>query len=243
VLRPALNQLLYFPDRSTAEPPEGAEDLWAETPDGEGIHGWWFRSEGRAHLIFCHGNGGNVLDRVPLAQPLARAGVDVLLWDYRGYGRSSGRPDEEGTYTDARAVRDAVLARDGVDPDRLVLLGESLGGAVALKLASEHPPAGLILQSTFTSVRDVARQHYPFIPAPLVPDAYPSKRLVRDLRAPLLVMHGDRDEIVPFDHGRALYDAAPEPKRFHTFAGAGHNDIDAGEWAAAIDDWLSEAVA
>ena len=177
---------------------------------------------------------------MPFARLLARAGIDVLLWDYRGYGRSSGRTTERGTYTDARAVREAAVARDGVDPERLLLLGESLGGAVALKLATEHPPAGLVLQSAFTSVRDVAAVHYPFIPRALVPDAYPSKRIVAGLRAPLLVLHGARDEIVPVAHGRALYGAAPEPKRSEVFERTGHNDVDGGDWIAAIESWARD---
>ena len=240
MLNRVLEALLYFPDRTEAPLPSGAEDAWVDTSEGERLHGWWFaaeRAEPRAHLIFCHGNGGNVIDRVPFARLAARAGFDVLLFDYRGYGRSSGRPTERGTYEDARAVRAAVLERDRVEPDRLILLGESLGGAVALKLATERPPAGLIVQSAFTSVRDVAAVHYPFIPRALVPDAYPSKDLVAGLRTPLLVLHGARDEIVPLSHGRALYDAAPEPKEIEVFDRAGHNDVDGGAWIAAIESW------
>jgi fermentation-respiration switch protein FrsA (DUF1100 family) len=190
-----------------------------------------------AHVLLCHGNGGNIGDRVLHASLLAAAGLDVLLFDYRGYGRSTGRPSEQGTYLDAEAARAALLARPGVDPERALYLGESLGGAVALALALEHPPAALVLMSTFTSVRDMARRHYPFIPPAVVPDAYPSLRRIPDLRAPLLVIHGDRDEIVPLLHGEALFDAAPEPKRLHVVEGAGHNDLVmlAGEeWAAAV---------
>ena len=246
MVRRLLETLLYFPDRveaSGGHPPHGAEDVWVETGDGERLHGWWFaggRAEPLAHLIFCHGNGGNVAGRVPFARLLAGAGLDVLLFDYRGYGRSSGRPTEEGTYEDARAARRAVLARDGVDPARLVLLGESLGGAVALKLAIEYPPAGLILQSAFTSVRDVAAVHYPFIPRALVPDAYPSRQIVPALRAPLLVLHGARDDVVPVSHGRALYEGAPEPKRLRIFPNAGHNDIGGAEWIGAVESWALE---
>jgi fermentation-respiration switch protein FrsA (DUF1100 family) len=153
------------------------------------------------------------------------AGFDVLLFDYRGYGRSSGRPDEEGTYRDARAARAALIDRPTVDASRTLYLGESLGGAVALALALESPPTGLVLQSTFTSVRDAARRHYPFLPRGIVPDAYPSLSRIRELSAPLLVLHGDRDGIVPLSHGRALFEAAPGNKRIHVFAGLGHNDL------------------
>jgi pimeloyl-ACP methyl ester carboxylesterase len=194
----------------------------------------------RGHVLLCHGNGGNIGDRVPHLALLTAAGFDVLAFDYRGYGRSSGRPTEQGTGLDALAARAALLRREGVDPERVLYLGESLGGAVALALALEHPPAGLILQSAFTSVRDVARFHYPFLPAALVPDAYPSLRLIPGLRAPLLVLHGDRDDIVPLMHGEELFAAAPEPKRLEVLEGVGHNDLisRAGRrWIEAIAGW------
>jgi pimeloyl-ACP methyl ester carboxylesterase len=193
-------------------------------------------------VLLCHGNAGNVGDRVLHAGLLAAAGFDVLLFDYRGYGRSTGRPSEPGTYRDARAARSALLARSEVDPARVLYLGESLGGAVALELAVAHPPAGLVLMSTFTSIRDLARKHYAIVPGPLVPDAYPSLRRIRELRAPLLVVHGDRDDLVPLLHAEALFDAAPEPKRFEVLEGVGHNDLvsRAGPaWVAAIRDHAS----
>jgi uncharacterized protein len=247
--RAALGALLYFPSREIVETPAAAglafRDLDLETDDGERLHGWWIAARAPAigHLLFCHGNAGNVGDRVLNAQLLSDAGFDVLLFDYRGYGRSGGSPDEQGTYADASAARAALLAQPGVDPERVLYLGESLGGAVALSLAIDRPPRGLILQSTFSSLRAAARHHYPFIPAAVIPDAYPSLRRIAELRAPLLVLHGDRDEIVPLSHGRALLDAAPVPKRLHVFAGLGHNDLvlgAGGEYARVIADWARE---
>jgi uncharacterized protein len=244
--RRALDALLYFPSRALTRTPAAAglafEDLALDAEDGVRLHGWWIPAPGprAGHLLYCHGNGGNVADRVAHAALLARLGFDVLLFDYRGYGRSAGAPGEAGTYRDARAARRALLARPGVDAGAVVYLGESLGGAIALALALEHPPAGLILQSTFTSVRDMARLHYPFIPTPVVPDAYPSLRRIPALRAPLLVLHGDRDELVPADHGRALFAAAPEPKRLRVFPGAGHDvlaTIPAAAYGEAIGTW------
>jgi fermentation-respiration switch protein FrsA (DUF1100 family) len=249
--RTVIDALLYFPSRPFDDDPRqhglGHQDLAVQTSDGERLHGWWFAARAeprRGHLIHFHGNAGNISHRLAEAAALTRAGFDVLLFDYRGYGRSTGRPSEAGLYADARAVRAAAAARPGVDPARLVYLGESLGGAVALALALEHPPRGLVLQSTFTSIRDMARLHYPVVPPFLVPDEYPSLRRIPGLRAPLLVLHGDRDEIVPFTHGQRLFEAAPEPRLFHRVAGAGHNDLLAvagpsygrvvGEWAARI---------
>jgi fermentation-respiration switch protein FrsA (DUF1100 family) len=231
VARPLLNSLLYFPARRIVETPAAAglesHDLAIESEDGERLHGWWIsaRDARIGHVLLCHGNAGNVGDRVLHAELLSAAGFDVLLFDYRGYGRSSGRPSEEGTYRDARAARGALLREPGVDAARVFYLGESLGGSVALSLALESPPAGLVLQSAFTSVREMARLHYPFMPAALIPDAYPSLRRVRELVVPLLVVHGDLDDIVPLSHGEALYEAAPGPKQMHVFQGAGHNDL------------------
>ncbi|HEV2074862.1 MAG TPA: alpha/beta fold hydrolase, partial [Thermoleophilaceae bacterium] len=249
MVRPLLNSLLYFPSRDIVETPDAAgldhRELWLETADGELLHGWWCKAQTQSlgHVLLCHGNGGNIGDRVLHASLLTAAGFDILLFDYRGYGRSSGRAGEEGTYRDARAALGWLLEQAGVDPARVVYLGESLGGAVAVDLALERPPAGLVLLSTFTGIRDVAGTHYPFVPASLVPDAYPTLRRIWRLRAPLLVLHGDRDEIVPLSHGEALLQAAPGPKRLEVFPGLGHNDLVplAGqELARVIASWMKE---
>ena len=230
-LRLLLNSLLYFPSAACEETPADVRlayrDVAIATDDGERLHGWWLpaSSEALGHVLLCHGNAGNVCDRLVHAELLVAAGLDVLLFYYRGYGESSGSPSEEGTYRDARAALAALLEQPGVDGSRVLYLGESLGGAVALALALERPPRGLVLQSAFASVREMARVHYPFIPAALVPDAYPSLRLIRALQAPLLVLHGERDAVVPVSQGRALFEAAPEPKQLQVFAGLGHNDL------------------
>lgn len=248
MIRSLLNSLLYFPSRAILETPEEAgleyRDLRIETDDGERLHGWWIgaRTDSLGHLLLCHGNAGNVGDRVLHAAVLTAAGFDVLLFDYRGYGRSSGRPSEEGIYRDARAALTCLVEQRAVDPRRVFYLGESLGGAVALDLALERPPAGLVLLSGFTGVRELGRLHYPFVPTALVPDAYPSLRRIHKLRAPLLVLHGERDDIVPLSQGRTLFDAAPEPKHMHVFAGLGHNDLVtlAGtEFARVIAAWAA----
>jgi uncharacterized protein len=248
-LRRLLNSLLYLPSREIVQTPATAglpfADVALQTEDGERLHGWWIPAGAStiAHVLLCHGNAGNVSDRLAHVALLSAAGFDVLAFDYRGYGHSSGRPSEHGTYRDARAARDALLRQDGVDGARVLYLGESLGGAVALALSIEVPPAGLILQSTFTSVRAMARLHYPFIPRALVPDAYPSLSIIRRLRAPVLVLHGARDSIVPLMDGEALFDAAPDPKRIEVFAGAAHNDLIARagrDWIEAITGWASD---
>jgi uncharacterized protein len=249
MIRALLHSLLYFPSRRILETPGEAglesRDLVLETDDGEQLHGWWIaaRTEPLGHLLLCHGNAGNVGDRILHANLLTAVGFDVLLFDYRGYGRSSGRPSEQGTYRDARAALACLLAQPGIDAGRVFYLGESLGGAVALNLALERPPAGLLLLSAFTCVRDLARLHYPFFPASLIPDAYPAVRRIHDLRAPLLVLHGDRDEIVPLSHGRALFEAAQGPRHMHVLHGVGHNDLlqlSGAEVGRVIASWASE---
>jgi hypothetical protein len=227
-----LNSLLYFPSRTFYATPADAglehEEIAFDAEDGMRLHGWWMPAQRRpalAHVLLSHGNAGNIGDRVVHARLLADAGLDVFLFDYRGYGLSEGSPDEAGTYRDARAAREALVRQAGVDAGRVVYLGESVGGAVALALAVEAPPLGLVLQSAFTSIRDMGRLHYPFIPPALVPDAYPNLRRIAELRSPLLVIHGDRDDIVPVAHGRALFEAAPQPKRIEIVRGAGHNDL------------------
>jgi pimeloyl-ACP methyl ester carboxylesterase len=247
ILRRLLNALLYLPSREILQTPAAAgldfADLHITTPDGERLHAWWVPTTGPTlgHVLLLHGNAGNIGDRVPHIALLAAAGFDVLAFDPRGYGRSTGRPSEQGTYRDARAALAALERQEGVDPQRVLYLGESLGGAVALELAIHRPPAALVLQSAFTDIRDMARLHYPFIPRALVPDAYPSLRRIRHLDAPLLVLHGARDTIVPLMHGEELFHAAPEPKHLEIFPHAAHNDLisRAGRrWVEAIVRWF-----
>jgi uncharacterized protein len=246
VIRSLLNSLLYFPSREIIETPDRAglkyRELALATEDAERLHGWWIaaQTDPLGHLLLCHGNAGNIGDRILHAALLTAVGFDVVLFDYRGYGRSSGRPSEEGTYRDARAALACLLEQPGVDPARVFYLGESLGGAVALDLALERPPAGLVLLSAFTGVRELGRIHYPFLPAALIPDAYPTLRRIHALRAPLLVLHGERDEIVPLAQGRAVFEAAPGPKRMHVSPGLGHNDtipLAGPELADVIASW------
>jgi fermentation-respiration switch protein FrsA (DUF1100 family) len=241
-----MNALLYLPARRITQTPAAAglrfSDVEFRADDGVRLHGWWVPAGAPVigHMLLCHGNAGNIADRVPHLALLSAAGFDVLAFDYRGYGRSSGRPSERGTHGDARAARDALGRQDGVDAARVIYLGESLGAAVALALALDQPPAGLILQSPFTSVRDMAGRHYPFLPRALVPDAYPNLRRIVSLRAPLLMLHGARDDIVPLMHSEELYEAALEPKRIEVFLDAGHNDLVGRDWIETITGWARD---
>lgn len=221
---------IYFPSRAHEVTPKALglafEDLTLTTDDGVRLHAWFLPVPNpRWTVLVSHGNGGNIshrLDRALLLQ--ARLGASVLLYDYRGYGRSEGSPDEAGTYRDARAAYQWLVRDRKTRVDRLVLFGESLGSAVALDLALSEPAAALVLEAPFTSVPDMARTTVFFPLAPFVRTRYDNLAKVNRLRMPLLVLHGDHDGIVPFALGRRLFDAAPEPKRFYAIPGADHND-------------------
>jgi uncharacterized protein len=199
--------------------------------EGQAAEGPGPRRPGPAVLI-CNGNGGNRSMRAPLAAALSDMGLAVLLFDYRGYGGNPGQPTEDGLAADARAARAYLAGRAEVDPARLVYLGESLGAAVALRLAVERPPAALVLRSPFASLAEVGQKHYPVLPVSLLlRDRYDSAAVVGRLTAPLLVVAGGGDEIVPAGHSRRLFAAAPQPKRLAVLDGANHNDFEllAGE--------------
>ena len=201
--------------------PEGAP-----TPAGRG-DARAGRGEARAAVLVCNGNGGDRSMRADLAAALTRLGLAVLLFDYRGYGGNPGAPTEEGLAADARAALAYLAGRPEVDPERVVYFGESLGAAVALRLATERPPAALVLRSPFASLVEVGRRHYPVLPVSLLlRDRYDSAALAGRLAAPLLVVAGGRDRIVPASHSRRLFAAAPEPKRLVVLEGADHNDHD-----------------
>jgi len=200
------------------------EDVFLTTEDGVRIHAFWLPAEGATRaLLFLHGNAGNASHRLPNAAELVGLGAHVLLLDYRGYGLSEGRPSEAGAYADARAGLAHLTETRGIEEGRIVVFGRSLGGAVAVDLVQDREVGGLILESTFTSVADMARSVLPPA-APFVGGRFDSASKIGGLRAPLLFFHGDRDEIVPYRLGRELFGAAPEPKAFETLAGAGHND-------------------
>ncbi|NKY87461.1 alpha/beta hydrolase [Nocardia veterana] len=244
-----LNALTFHPERRITMTPAQFgleyEDLWLTAADGARINAWFVRAEQPvAHVLYAHGNGGNIGDRSPILALLAAAGLDVLTFDYRGYGRSPGRPSERGLYLDARAARAALSEQPGVDPKRVVYLGKSLGGAVVTELATEYPPAAMILMSTFTGLRDAARAVYPFIPKPLVPNAFPTLRRIRDVHVPTFVMHGDADELLPVAMGRALYAAAPGPKRLLIYPKAGHNTlVSIPGWSGTVSAWVRDVLA
>jgi hypothetical protein len=225
-------RLIYFPSRTIELQPEALglrhEEAWLAAEDGVKLHAWLLPQPGaRRAVLLCNGNAGNMSYRLDRAQEMqARLGVSVLLFDYRGYGRSEGTPDEQGTYRDVRAAYRHVVETRRVPPADLVLFGESLGAAIAVQLALDAPAGALILESAFTSIPDMARAAYPFLPpvGPLIRTRYETIAKVPKLALPLLVLHGERDHIVPFAQGRRVFEAAGGTKRFWAIPGAGHND-------------------
>lgn len=221
-------RLIFFPTRTLAGAPADlglrAEELSIAAADGVTLHGWWIEGRGDRVLIWYHGNAGNVGDRLYNARWFVdRLGVDVVLVDYRGYGRSAGTPDEAGVYLDGLAVYDAVAARS-VPAQDVILFGRSLGGAVAIETALRRPAGALVLESVFRSVRALAREHYWFVPSAVIRTRMDNESKIGRVDVPTLVLHGDRDAIVPLAHGRRLFELAARPAGFHVIKGAGHND-------------------
>ena len=227
-----IDSLTFFPSREVGPPPPGAVERWIETADGERLHAWLAEgAAGGPTLVWSHGNAGNIATRAWLVRAFAARGLRVLAYDYRGYGRSTGSPTEAGVYRDALAAFDDEVRR-GTPAGSIVCFGESLGGAVSIALAGERPCAGVAVVATFTRLADVARRHYGPLGA-LAGKRFDSLARVARLRVPLLVAHGDEDEIVPFEQGERLFAAAPGPKRFHRVAGGHHDDAFAS--AALVD--------
>jgi uncharacterized protein len=239
----AVCALLYFfqerllflpgiPGRAVPANPAAAglpfEEVRIATADGETLAAWWVPAPGaRYTLVHFHGNAGNIGHRLELLSLLHALPANVLLFDYRGYGQSTGSPDEPGLYRDAEAVWDYLTGTRGLPAERLVLHGQSLGAGVAAHLAAARAPGALILESTFTSVPELAAEIYRWLPVRwLARLRFDTRARLKDVRCPVLVVHSDADELIPYAHGERLYAAAPEPKRLLTIGG----DHNAGFW-------------
>jgi len=223
-------QLLYFPDRARPElfglGQLGVREAMLETEDGLSLLSWYLPARPRRPVIaYFHGNGGHIGYRAERLLRFAREGFGVLMPEYRGYGGNPGTPTEAGFYADGRATL-AFLDREGVAANRLVLYGESLGSGVAVALAVQHEIAALILEAPPTSVAEIAQCHFPYVPASrMVVDRFDSLSRIGKVKAPILVLHGERDRVVPVRYGRALFDAAPEPKENWFAPAAGHENL------------------
>jgi uncharacterized protein len=223
------DRLLYFPVRPLEASPASrglkSDELRLTASDGVPLHGWWIHGGGDTAVLLFHGNAGNVSHRLDRAKLFTeRLGVDLVLVDYRGYGQSGGKPSEAGLYRDGLAIYDAARQR-GFSPERIVLLGESLGCAVALEVGLARPCAGIVLETPFLSVPLLARRHYPFVPGFLVRARYDSESRIGQVTRPKLLVAAERDEIAPVAHARRLYELAKPPRELFVVPGAGHNDV------------------
>jgi fermentation-respiration switch protein FrsA (DUF1100 family) len=223
------HKLIFFPSRDIAQSPAdwgmGYEDVRVEVAPDQRLHGWYFPVSDTARtIVLCHGNAGNISHRIESAAFWVSLGANVLLFDYRGYGKSEGSPGENECYEDVSAVLAWLRDQKNTPPDRVILFGRSLGGAVAIEAATRARCAGLVVESSFTSAADMGRRMYPFLPIGLlIKYRFDSLSKIGRVSCPVLVTHSPHDEIVPFDMGQMLYDAAPAPKRFVELVG-GHND-------------------
>ncbi len=242
------SRLVYFPDGQIIATPADRgiayEEISFEAADGVQLSAWYVPAEAnRGVVLFSHGNGGNISYNLPFVEILHRVGLSTFIYDYRGYGRSKGKPTEEGTYSDVAGAWQYLTENRKVPAGQILLYGQSLGGPIAAKLAVEKMPAALILDSTFTSFVDIAGYHYPFLPVRwLARFEYNTLEHVKSVRCPVLVIHSTDDEIAPFSQGVALFEAAPEPKSFMKLRG-GHNDalfLSAEAYRTGLDSFLKK---
>ena len=242
------SRLLYYPEigRTVPTTPRTVgllfDDVWLDVEPNVKLHAWHVpHPQGKGVVLILHGNAGSIALRVDWLRMFQDLGYASLVVDYRGYGRSSGSPSEQGTYADAKAAWDHLVHVRRYDPRDIVILGESLGGAIAAWLAARTTPRALILQSAFTSVPDVAASIYPVFPVRWISRFdYDTRAYLREVSAPVFVAHSPADEIIPFKHGRALYESAREPKRFLELSG-GHNEgfiFARREWVESLATFL-----
>lgn len=246
-------RLIYLPDRRAVGPAgdyvAGGRDVTLSTSDGLELAGWYVPPAGASRqvtVLVANGNAGNRAGRAPLARALSEAGFAVLVFDYRGYGGNPGHPSEDGLARDARAAHRFLVDELGTPPERLLYFGESLGAGVVTELATEHPPAGLVLRSPFVDLASVGQVHYPWVPVrPLLRDRYPVAELVARVRVPTTVIYGTADTIVPPEQSRRVAAAAAGPVEEVEVAGAGHNDpvmVNGPDLVAAVEALADRAV-
>jgi len=250
---PMENSFIFFPAREIQRTPEEAgllyEDVSFSTEKGIRLNGWYIPSpEAEITLLWFHGNAGNISHRVEnLRLVHDRLKTNIFIFDYRGYGRSEGSISEEGTYEDARAALQYLRNKKSVDSKRLVLFGRSLGAAVATHLAIQEDALALILETPFVSIEAMARVVLPFLPiGALLKTKYDVLEMIPRAKPPVLVLHGDRDDVVPYDQGRRVFEAARAPKEFYTIRGASHNDtyVAGGEaYFAFLKDYIDRKAA
>lgn len=239
----AQRKLMYFPDPARVAPSAfalpGAEERLLETPDGETLVAWYAPAPaGRPTLLYFHGNAGNLANRAERVRKYISRGFGIFMLSYRGYSGSTGQPTEQRNVADARLAYE-TLVRDGVAPADIILYGESLGSGVAVQLAADKPVGGVVLDAPYTSIVEVAVGAYPYFPVRwFLFDRYETLKYLPRVHAPLLVVHGEADAVIPVEMGRAVYAAAHGPKEIVTFPGAGHSDHHLYGSAEEIYRWI-----
>ncbi len=223
------------------------DDVFFTTSDGLRLNGWFVPYDRTdVTLLWFHGNAGNISDRLENIRLIHdKVAINTFIFDYRGYGRSNGKISEEGTYKDGEAALKYLRERADVDPTKIVFFGRSLGASVAAEIATRQRCLALILETPFASVREMARVAFPFLPiGPFLRTRYDTVEKIKKVRGPLLVLHGDRDEIVPFDQGRKVFETAPGTKEFYTIRGAHHNDtyiVGGDAYFSVLKDFINRA--
>jgi fermentation-respiration switch protein FrsA (DUF1100 family) len=240
-------KLMYFPDRARTPPAvvglAGVEERVLATPDGQRVIAWYAKARrGQPTLLYFHGNGGSLAARTPRIARFMDEGWGVYMMTYRGYGGSSGSPSEAANVADAHLAY-AALVGEGVPAKSIIAYGESLGSGIAVHLASQMPVGGVILDAPYTSIVDVAALAYPLLPVRLLlTDRYETTRYIAGIKAPLLILHGEHDGVIPVAMGRELARLAPEPKRLVIFPNGHHSDlyIDGNNAIDAVRSWITE---
>ncbi len=220
--------MIYFPDTSRPEPIQSAEIVKVVTQDKQELESWYFapKISEKPVIVFFHGNAGNYGQRFYKVQSYLEAGYGILLAEYRGYGGNTGKPSEQGFYQDARAYINWLISDKKLKARQIILYGESIGSGAAVQMATEYDVAGLILESPFSSLVDVAARQYPFVPVKyLLKDKFVNIEKIHAIKTPLLVIHGDKDEVIPIALSKKLFKAARNPKKFIEFPQARHNDL------------------
>ncbi len=220
--------MIYFPDKFRPLPAQGAQIVKVITADAQSLEAWYFvaKDKSKPVIVFFHGNAGNYSDRLFKVKGYMEAGYGVLLAEYRGYGGNLGEPSEQGFYQDGRAYIDWLLYEKGFTPKEIVIYGESIGSGTAVQMASEYDIAGLILEVPFASLLEIASRQYPFIPVKyLLKDHFMNIEKIADINTPLIILHGQKDKVIPFSSAKTLFDAANEPKKFIDFPQGNHNNL------------------
>jgi len=242
------SRLIYFPEKQIMMTPEDVglpyESVSVKTVDAVCLSGWFIPSQNdRGTVLMCHGNAGNISHRLDWIRIFHSLRVNVFLFDYRGYGQSEGKTSEQGTYRDVEAVWNYLIVSKRIPPENIIIHGVSLGGAIAAYAAQKFKPAGLILESTFISVPDLAQKIYPYVPVRLLSRfEYSTRKYLKQVSVPVLIVHSQNDEMIPYEHCEALFKAAHKPKELLIISGS-HNEgfiVSQNEYTAGLNSFISK---